>query len=1248
MQTFEEIINPGSLSRVADLDILRKICSRGIPEEPPWIRPRVWKLLMGCLPPQKDMWAAESRKSRDRYYDLATEFLDEVERMPGPTVPLGPRDKLLDSIAKDVDRTQPRVSFFRSFVEPSPYSPLSPLVHGYILSPTDEDGRSIPQRIESAGSLFERLEKIENVSHPARTAPVVASQDLCPLPKTPEIRLSPSMEPEEISETEQRRGSESQDLSVDHSPDDTRPVAPLRAPTVSITAPRPDAIELLSSQTLPKPGPKHSQILLRILYLFSVTHPHQPYTQGLNELLAPLYYALCMDIDEHESIHAEADAFWLFTELIGEMGAVIGEPGDWKNPAPVPMATAPGAPGSSQLGVKGAMADFSRRLKWADIQLWEDLARKSLDPALPYYSYRWIACLLAQDLPLQAVLRIWDTIFAQAPSTPDSNPRLSFLINICTSMLIRIRDRLLRTGNARSHSGGLWGAEYVDADAVISARTGIAPPTAPVPGFESETHGVMGEGFIEGMVLLQAYPLKTIGLDMVIEGAWILDGRMREEELQRSQGPSMISDVGSRLRQRFWNGITNQMTDDESGEEDEDENTEKETDATRKSETASDTASQPRQGVFPSVKLRQYAEAFQSSDTAASVSKASTNLTAAALSAWKSRSTAPQPSGSHMAIGPTSTAEPTATSPLPTTTSHPQTPLPPTEKIRQYAEAIRSSDTVASLSKASTNWTVAALDRWNRPAQPSPLNPESPTEKATPLSPETARSRGLSLSTWTTWGAAKTGALWSKSSPASPTVDSHRMTSSQSAFDTSPKGDNRTSLPVPMRASESVGARRRSPGGSTSSLTSVRDYSPPPRPAHFARPRDSMARFPVTSEVPEPLQEAYNKVLALRTQAPDSPEETGPSLGKSIQNAFATLSGGSPARPPSPPLVPKPAPRPLLLGTAAAKTNVSPSQPRQARSADSRPSSISSNASTFSSNAGSRRSITPTPRTSQTSQTSQATSARPDSPEKLGGPSETERKLTGGAFVPLRNGVGVGRHGPSASVVLARQSMAARQKGVDYSQFESTEPRSPSIVTSPMTSLAGPFSPVLDTAPKKYTLTDKPVSIPEPLAADGYSSNSSAGGPMQRTSRLRTKRTYQAKPLRVVTSASPDSLDSFSPVIQERYAMGDAGPGTQSVDKSRLAIHKLLEEGMRTPTFPEKEERSPPKERSPLKERSPRSPRRVKKVPSHESRDRNDRPASLGMSEEEGARADDEDGYGDLLSAYSEDDTQERPRSFAQ
>lgn len=40
--------------------------------------------------------------------------------------------------------------------------------------------------------------------------------------------------------------------------------------------------------------------------------------QGMNELIAPLYWLFKKDTDHHAQKYAEADAFWCFMELISE------------------------------------------------------------------------------------------------------------------------------------------------------------------------------------------------------------------------------------------------------------------------------------------------------------------------------------------------------------------------------------------------------------------------------------------------------------------------------------------------------------------------------------------------------------------------------------------------------------------------------------------------------------------------------------------------------------------------------------------------------------------------------------------------------------------------------------------------------------------------------------------------------------------------------------------------------------------
>lgn len=39
----------------------------GLPDQPPSLRPRVWRLLLGLIPPDKEEWTAARRRSRTDY-----------------------------------------------------------------------------------------------------------------------------------------------------------------------------------------------------------------------------------------------------------------------------------------------------------------------------------------------------------------------------------------------------------------------------------------------------------------------------------------------------------------------------------------------------------------------------------------------------------------------------------------------------------------------------------------------------------------------------------------------------------------------------------------------------------------------------------------------------------------------------------------------------------------------------------------------------------------------------------------------------------------------------------------------------------------------------------------------------------------------------------------------------------------------------------------------------------------------------
>ena len=60
----------------------------------------------------------------------------------------------------------------------------------------------------------------------------------------------------------------------------------------------------------------HWESIERILYLYGKLNPGVGYVQGMNEILAPLYYCLANDEDLESQAHAEADSFYLFTAIM--------------------------------------------------------------------------------------------------------------------------------------------------------------------------------------------------------------------------------------------------------------------------------------------------------------------------------------------------------------------------------------------------------------------------------------------------------------------------------------------------------------------------------------------------------------------------------------------------------------------------------------------------------------------------------------------------------------------------------------------------------------------------------------------------------------------------------------------------------------------------------------------------------------------------------------------------------------------
>ncbi|KAF6212896.1 hypothetical protein GE061_010606 [Apolygus lucorum] len=168
---------------------------------------------------------------------------------------------------------------------------------------------------------------------------------------------------------------------------------------------------------LPEGSEAHWEVVERILFLYAKLNPGQGYVQGMNEIIGVIYHVFASDPDPVWRAYAEPDTFFAFTNLMGEIRDFFIKSLD-----------------EADTGINKLMNTLSNELRAADYDVYSCLQQQELRPQ--YYSFRWLTLLLSQEFPLPDLLRIWDSLFA------DSR-RFSFLIYVCTAMIMHLRDKIL-------------------------------------------------------------------------------------------------------------------------------------------------------------------------------------------------------------------------------------------------------------------------------------------------------------------------------------------------------------------------------------------------------------------------------------------------------------------------------------------------------------------------------------------------------------------------------------------------------------------------------------------------------------------------------------------------------------------------------------------------------------------------------------------------------------------------------------
>ena len=182
----------------------------------------------------------------------------------------------------------------------------------------------------------------------------------------------------------------------------------------------------------------HTDVLKRILFTYSSILQDVSYHQGMNEILAPIYYTFSYDklyLEENEE-DIEADSFWSFYFLLNGIKNNFEE---------------------NQEGLFYKSEILNECLKIVDEDIYNKLLEKNIK--CEFFCLRWFVVLFGQDFDMGDVIRIWDFVF--------SNENKNYLLFYVCLAVINLRRNVIINGEMNEILQGFQNLRDLMCDDVI-------------------------------------------------------------------------------------------------------------------------------------------------------------------------------------------------------------------------------------------------------------------------------------------------------------------------------------------------------------------------------------------------------------------------------------------------------------------------------------------------------------------------------------------------------------------------------------------------------------------------------------------------------------------------------------------------------------------------------------------------------------------------------------------------------------
>ena len=165
------------------------------------------------------------------------------------------------------------------------------------------------------------------------------------------------------------------------------------------------------------PSETNSDIMIRILFIYTKLNPGIKYVQGMNEILMMLYYTIIQDSFDGYNGYIESETFVTFSRMMGEIQNNFLRDLD-----------------KSEYGVDKQLDSVSKLVKQHLPDIWMNLKVLKID--FKFFALRWVLLLLSQEYSVDETQKLWDLILS-------ARIRYSFLNYLILGLLINQKKELM-------------------------------------------------------------------------------------------------------------------------------------------------------------------------------------------------------------------------------------------------------------------------------------------------------------------------------------------------------------------------------------------------------------------------------------------------------------------------------------------------------------------------------------------------------------------------------------------------------------------------------------------------------------------------------------------------------------------------------------------------------------------------------------------------------------------------------------